>query len=106
MTFSKRRIGMQIEWLYRVKPLIPTMHFDAQLVIETEGVVETFKSVGAAVLLMGGSKSQSFLRAALDALEKALPHCRRVEFKGLDHLGPSNDGQPEIVASELRRFFT
>jgi pimeloyl-ACP methyl ester carboxylesterase len=85
--------------------LIPTMHFDVQLVIEMDGTLETFKSIDADVLLLGGSKSQAFLRHALDALSTALPHARRVEFKGLDHLGPSNDGKPEVVASELRRFF-
>jgi hypothetical protein len=67
--------------------------------------MEDFNSIGAEVLLLGGSKSQAFLRVALDALEKTLVHVRRVEFEGLDHLGPSNDGKPELVASELRRFF-
>jgi pimeloyl-ACP methyl ester carboxylesterase len=89
-----------------LKALIPTMHFDAQLVIETEGTLESFKAVGAEVLLVGGSKSQQFLRLALDSLSIVLPHVRRVELEGLDHLGPDNSGKPERVASELRRFFT
>jgi hypothetical protein len=34
-----------------------------------------------------------------------LPYARRVELKGLDHQGPDDSGDPERVASELRRFF-
>jgi hypothetical protein len=55
--------------------------------------------------LLGGSKSQEFLRAALDALNEILVHVQRVEFAGLDHLGPSDDGKPEVVGAALRRFF-
>jgi pimeloyl-ACP methyl ester carboxylesterase len=89
-----------------LKTLIPTMHFDAQLVLETEGALESFKAVNAEVLLLGGGKSQQYLRLALDALSAVLPHVRRVELEGLDHLGPDNSGKPERVAQELRRFFT
>jgi pimeloyl-ACP methyl ester carboxylesterase len=88
-----------------LKSLVPTMHFDVQLVIEMEGALESFRAVGADVLLLGGNKSQAFLRAALDALNAVLPRVRRVELEGLDHLGPDNDGRPERVAIELRRFF-
>jgi pimeloyl-ACP methyl ester carboxylesterase len=88
-----------------LRALIPTMHFDVQLVIETEGTLENFSSIDAEILLLGGSKSQAFLRIALDALSGVLRHAQRVELKGLDHLGPDNKGNPEIVARELRRFF-
>jgi hypothetical protein len=89
-----------------LKTLIPTMHFDVQLVMEMDGALESFRAVGAEVLLLGGSKSQAFLRSTLDALSTVLPHVKRVELKGLDHLGPDNTGKPECVASELRRFFS
>jgi len=85
--------------------LVPSMHFDQQLVIETEGSLEQFAGVTADVLLLGGSKSQAFLCVSLDALSRTLPHVRRVELEGLDHLGADNEGEPERVASELRRFF-
>ena len=60
------------------------------------------------LLLLGGSKSPAFLKVALDALEKVLPHVTRVEFPGLGHAASWNTdrgGQPEPVAQELRRFF-
>ena len=88
-----------------LQELVPTMHYDVQLVIETEDALDTFKAVSAEVLLLGGSKSQSFLGVALDGLGTVLPKVQRIELKGLDHLGPDNSGKPERVASELRRFF-
>jgi pimeloyl-ACP methyl ester carboxylesterase len=87
-----------------LKEIIPTLQFDAKTVSETKGSLESFKDVRAEVLLLGGSKSPAYLKAALDALEKTLPHVTRVEFPGLDHLAPDNSGKPKIVAQELRRW--
>ena len=89
-----------------LRTLVPTMHYDAQLVIESEGTLESFKAVPADVLLLGGSQSPRYLRRTLDALEEVLPHVRRVELAGVGHLAADNSGKPELVARELRRFFT
>jgi pimeloyl-ACP methyl ester carboxylesterase len=94
-----------------MRMLAPTLHYDFQLVGEMNGTLENFRSVDAEVLLLGGSKSPAYLKAALDALEKVLPHVKRIEFPGLDHGGSSDTsntnrgGNPELVAQELRRFF-
>jgi pimeloyl-ACP methyl ester carboxylesterase len=88
-----------------LRELLPTMHYDVSLVIETGNTLDTFRPVSAEVLLLGGSRSQSFLRDALDNLAAALPRAQRIEFNGLDHLGADNSGKPETVASELRQFF-
>jgi pimeloyl-ACP methyl ester carboxylesterase len=85
--------------------LIPTMHYDPQLVKAMEGTLENFSMMRADVLLLGGSKSKSYLKVALDALGEVLPRATRVEFAGLGHLAADNDGKPERVAQELRRFF-
>jgi hypothetical protein len=74
-------------------------------VIELAEKVEDFRAVQPQVLLLGGSKSPAYLRAALDGLGRVLPRSKRVVFPGLDHLGPDNDGKPERVAQELRCFF-
>ena len=61
------------------------------------------------MLLLGGSKSPAYLRTALDALEKVLPHAERHEFAGLDHGASGNAdrrGKPALVAAELRAFLT
>lgn len=91
-----------------MRMLAPTFHYDGQLVVETEGALESFKAIRAEVLLLGGSTSPAYLKVALDALEKVLPHAKRIEFPGLGHGASGNSdrgGQPERVAQELRRFF-
>jgi pimeloyl-ACP methyl ester carboxylesterase len=88
-----------------IKELIPTMHFDTQLVFETEEQIERYRLVRAQVLLLGGSQSHKYLRTALDALEVTLPDAKRVELLGVGHVAAANGGQPERVAQELRQFF-
>jgi len=94
--------------LFNMKELAPTLHYDFQLVVDMSGKLESFRAVRPEVLLLGGSKSPTFLKVALDALEKVLPHVKRVELPGLNHAASWNTdrgGQPEPVAQELRRFF-
>jgi pimeloyl-ACP methyl ester carboxylesterase len=91
-----------------MRALAPTLHYDFQLVVEMSGKLESFRAIRAEVLLLGGSKSPTYLKAALDVLEKALPQAKRVELPGLNHAASWNTergGQPKRVAQELRRFF-
>lgn len=95
-----------------MKVLAPTLQYDFRAVIEMSDKLASFKDLNIPVLLLGGSKSPAYLKAALDTLEKTLPHTRRLEFPGLGHAAAWNydkqrnpDGQPEQVAQELRRFF-
>jgi pimeloyl-ACP methyl ester carboxylesterase len=88
--------------------LAPTLHYDFALIVEMSERLDSFKDVPAEVLLLGGSQSPTYLKYALDSLEKILPHVKRIEFPGLDHNGSGNrewGGQPERVAQELRTFF-
>jgi pimeloyl-ACP methyl ester carboxylesterase len=86
--------------------LVPTMHDDARLAMESEGTLDSFKAIPAEVLLLGGSKSPQYLKRALDALGGVLPNARRVELPRVGHVAADNTGKPELVAQELRRFFT
>jgi pimeloyl-ACP methyl ester carboxylesterase len=88
-----------------ISALIPTMHYDLQLVLETEGRLDHFKSFNTPVLLLGGDKSRGYLKTALAALEAILPNAQRVELKGLGHTSANNDEKPQVIAEELRRFF-
>ncbi len=88
-----------------MEALIPTMRFDQQLVKEMDNSLESFKAMRAEVFLQGGDKSPAFLREALDALSKTLPHVERIEYPGLNHDGP-NDTAPERISKELRAFFS
>lgn len=87
-----------------LKALIPTMRFDAQLVAEAEGALETFRALRADVLVLGGSKSAPYLRDSLDALMRRLPNAKRVELPGVGHLAAENGGRPDLVAEALRAF--
>jgi pimeloyl-ACP methyl ester carboxylesterase len=88
-----------------VPELVPTLHYDAQIISETNDALDSFKGISADVLLLGGSKSAAYLKDVLDHLSKVLPHVRRVEFPGLDHVAAENDEHPEPIAEEIRRFF-
>lgn len=89
-----------------MRMLAPTLRQEAGLVAES---AQSQRDVPVDTLLLGGGRSPAYLKAALDALERAIPKARRVEFAGLDHGGSGNadlGGKPERVADELRRFFT
>jgi pimeloyl-ACP methyl ester carboxylesterase len=88
-----------------LQALVPAMHYDAQLVLQTEGTLHTFASTPASVLLLGGSKSPAYLKTSLDALASVLPQAQRTELAGCSHLAPDNSGDPERVARELRSFY-
>lgn len=91
-----------------MRELAPALQYDFKIVEEMSDQFDTFKAIRTKLLLLGGSKSPAFLKAALDALEKVLPGARRVEFPGLGHGAAWNAdrfGQPGPVAEELRRFF-
>ena len=88
-----------------LRALVPTMHYDAQLVLETEGTLHTFASTPAEVLLLGGGKSPAYLKTSLDALTSVLPRAQRIELADCGHLAPDNSGEPARVAQELRPFF-
>ena len=91
-----------------LRKLAPTLHYDAQLIIESKGALESFRAIRTRVLLIGGSLSPAFLKAGLDALQQILPDALRVEIPGAGHGASGNTdrgGKPEVVAQELCRFF-
>jgi pimeloyl-ACP methyl ester carboxylesterase len=85
--------------------LIPTLHYDGSLVRELEGKLDECRAMAAEVLLLGGSRSQPSLAAALDGLAHAIPRAVRIELPDVGHLAADNGGKPALVARELRRFF-
>jgi pimeloyl-ACP methyl ester carboxylesterase len=88
-----------------IAALIPTIRNDSKLEIETEGQLENYKVLQAQVLLLGGSKSDADIKAALDRLGMVLPNVKRIELSGLGHSAPANNGKPEIISRELQLFF-
>jgi pimeloyl-ACP methyl ester carboxylesterase len=47
--------------------LVPTMHFDAQLVLQSEGRLPDYQAIAVPVLLLRGSDSPKYLQRTLDA---------------------------------------
>lgn len=87
-----------------LKDLILTMRYDSQAVVQSTGSIERAKELRANVLLLGGSKSPGYLKAALDALQATLPQATRVKLEGVGHLSADNGGRPRLVAQELKKF--
>jgi len=93
--------------------LAPTLHYDFELVMGSQGALDQFAAISADVLLLSGTKSPTYLQASVDALERLLPRAQRVRLSGLDHSASGNSADPmtgkgadpERVARELRRFF-
>ena len=96
-----------------VRMLAPTLHYDFELVMGSRGPLEAFRDIEAELLLLSGSKSPAFLRAAVEALARALPNADRIELAGVGHTASGNTddpmtgrgARPELVAQTLRRFF-
>ncbi|QBD78139.1 alpha/beta hydrolase [Ktedonosporobacter rubrisoli] len=87
-----------------LKELIPTMHFEFQLVRQTEGTLENYRQVNAEVLLLFGGKSDALFKECITTLNSVLPHAKSVELEGLNHGSAQDYGKPELIAREIRRF--
>jgi pimeloyl-ACP methyl ester carboxylesterase len=85
--------------------LIPTFHHDRIVAKQSESLIRDAKNLKAAVLLLGGTKSQKYLKHALDQLQLSIPKAKRIEFQRLGHLAADNSGSPQIIAHELTKFF-
>jgi pimeloyl-ACP methyl ester carboxylesterase len=97
-----------------MRKLAPTIHYEGALIAELAGTFDDFRGVAAEVLLMGASKGLPALKPGRDTLEHVLPHCRRIEFDGLDHGSSSDPGGTNPggsakavgrVAEEVKAFF-
>ncbi|WP_051393197.1 alpha/beta fold hydrolase [Glycomyces arizonensis] len=92
-----------------LRELTPTFRQDIALVREAADRIDRYAALDVPVLLLGGAGSPGYLKTALDALERVLPHPERVEFDRLNHGGAANrnrGGRPELIAARLRRFLT
>ncbi len=85
--------------------LVPTMRLDAAVVEDAAGPLDTYATVTAETLLLGGDRSPAYLTAVLNGLYPVLPRVRRVTLTGVGHLAADDSGKPERVAAELRKFF-
>lgn len=92
-----------------MRDIAPTLHYDFQIVTEVAGQENRYAAVKSDVLLLGGSKSPDYLKAALTLLERVIPKVTRVELPDLDHAASWNQdrgGRPAPVAAEILRFLS
>lgn len=90
-----------------MRMLAPTLHYDTQIIMESTDL-SAYKEITTQVLLLFGKSSPDYLCRSVSALENTLPHATRVDLPGVAHGGSGNKdrgGNPELVASEMRRFF-
>ena len=88
-----------------LKSLIAALQYDNQVANQSHGIIEKIKAITADILLLGGEKSQTFLKEVLDKLNIELPKAKRITFPKIGHIAAHNEGKPELVANELRNFF-
>jgi len=68
-----------------VRPAVARAHrrraaaYEGVLLGQMRGTLETFSTLSAPVLLMGGGRGLPWLKPTMDALEKTLPHVRTVD---------------------------
>jgi hypothetical protein len=88
-----------------LQQLIPAFQYDRMVIKDSRQLIEKAKDIQADVFLLGGSKSQSYLKLALDTLSGLMPHAKRVELKNQGHLAADNSGKPLKVGYQLLPFF-
>ena len=88
-----------------IRSLISTMRFEMRIASEMADTLQNYRLLQTPILLLGGGRSPSFLKTALDGLEATLPSVTRKTFPALGHDGPEDDGKPKLIAGELRHFF-
>lgn len=86
--------------------VIPTIRYDVLTVTQAAGSLDRYATLGCELLLLGGEKSNRKLAVALDGLSEVLPSARRITLHGVGHTAADNHGKPELVAAELRSFFS
>ncbi len=118
--------GLQINWMSRLPrwvlttlframtrgperdeiiPLLHTLGPEIRMMAPLESKYERYRRINVRTLLMGGSKSPEYLRSVLPVLEKTIPQARLIEFAGLDHSSPEEEGAPTI-ASAMREWLS
>lgn len=86
------------------RSLLSGVRFDFHDVSSMQGRIPTFAALNKPLLLLSGTASPAFLREAIRTLHETAAGSEHIEFDGLGHDGPWNDGDPEKIASAVRKF--
>jgi pimeloyl-ACP methyl ester carboxylesterase len=98
------RLGLAVERIHgtgeyaSMRELAASLPYDIKVAVDATARIDSFRDVKTDVLLIGGSKSPTFLKAALGKLETILPNAKRVEISGS---GMARPGTPTDAASPM-----
>ena len=91
-----------------VREMANALTADFAVVRENAGTAADFSRITVPTLLVDGTKTRPYLRAAVAALAAAIPGAHHVELAGQSHGVTQNRdqwGRPELVAPALLEFF-
>ena len=94
--------------LPRLRELATALPADLAVVRENIDRAADFADVAAGTLLLAGTRTRPYLRAAVDALGGVVPGARTVLLPGADHGVTQNRqwrGRPELLVPALVEFF-
>lgn len=88
--------------------LAPTLHYDFQIITESEGPLERFKDIHCELLLLRGTRSPKYFQKSVATLAQVFPRAPLATFDGAGHEVSGNAdqwGKPDKVARALKAFF-
>ncbi|WP_049577773.1 alpha/beta fold hydrolase [Nonomuraea sp. SBT364] len=83
--FASRLIGLYVAAAPRMRALVPRQIDDLEAIDELGDRLDAYAAIETPVVLLGGDRSPAHLGDRLDALERRLPHPRRVTLRGQGH---------------------
>jgi pimeloyl-ACP methyl ester carboxylesterase len=91
----------------RVRVLAEALTYDFAVIGEQAGTLAEFGAVAVPTLLLNGTKTRPYLKAAAAALAGTVPDCRWEQLAGLNHGATQNKadwGKPHLVAPVILDF--
>jgi pimeloyl-ACP methyl ester carboxylesterase len=86
------------------RDLLPALPGELELVVSTEGTLDSYRRLDADVLLLHGSRSHPVFEATAAALHDVLPTSTVVRLPGLNHDAAQTYGRPDPIAAATRVF--
>lgn len=99
------RLAVKGDRWRRMEPLLEACAAEhEQVACAADGSVERYRSIGASVLLLGGTKSRSvFTTELFSELQRVIPEVTVDILPGLDHFAP-DEKAPALVADRMGAF--
>ena len=87
-----------------MRSLMPTTPPEIREIMRFDSDGANYAEITADTLLLGGSKTPTYLTGVLDPLQRIIPTARVAMLHGADHNAP-DESSPRVVAQRLETFF-